>query len=430
MRITILAIGSRGDVQPLVALAIGLNKAGFQVRCCAPSDFEGYVRSHGLEFYALTKNVSNFFGGLAGIALREKMRHAREFTRFCDDYLATFLDRLLVSCFEASLDADAIMVWPWTRIGPSLGERLGVPVFIVSANPVLHLPTRGFANPFLGPQWLRLGPLYNRYTWRWALPLTKMGQPAVDRWRHNTLGLSPISWKDELQLLRGMPHLFGFSPTVLPKPSDWDEWIHVTGYWLTGDSEPFRPPAELDEFLRSGEPPVAIGFSSQVGRGSARVTQIMVDALERAGKRGILITAWGGLNGAKLPTSILAINQAPYDWLLPRVAAMVHHGGAGSTACALASGTPSFAVPFGFEQSLWGQRIAKLGAGVAPIYPDHLSVRRVANAIRKISEVPSYRARAAQAAERIRQEDGVGNAVRLVTRRLEQKRRHGAVFAI
>jgi UDP:flavonoid glycosyltransferase YjiC (YdhE family) len=269
---------------------------------------------------------------------------------------------------------------------------------------------------------LRLGPIYNRLTWRWALPFTKMGQSAVDRWRQHTLGLAPISWSDELRVLRSLPHLFGFSPSVLPKPRDWAEWVHVTGYWFLGGSAPYIPSPELDEFLRSGDRPVAIGFSSQVGRGAAQVTEVMVGALQRAGKRGILVTGWGGLKGVQLPDGIMAIPQAPYDWLLPRVSAMVHHGGAGSTACALLAGVPNFAVPFGFEQGLWGTRIAQLGAGVAPLYPQKLTVARVASAIRRVSEDESFRLRASRLAEQIRQEDGIGNAVRLVTRMVEAKR--------
>jgi sterol 3beta-glucosyltransferase len=422
MHCTILALGSRGDVQPLVALGVGLKAAGFDVRCAAPADFEKMVRECGLEFFPLTGNASRFFGGRAGIALRERTRNRREFLRFFDDYLGTFLDKLLVACWEASEGTDAILCWPWTRVGPSLGERLGIPVFVVSVNPVLHLPTRAFANPFQGPAQLRLGPLYNRLTWQLAVPFTRIGQRQIDRWRQNTLGLAPIPWRDELGALRHLPHLFGFSPAVLPKPRDWGDWIHVTGYWFLDRPATFTPPPPLEEFIASG-PPVAIGFSSQVGRDARHVTQIVVDALDQAEMRGILISGWGGLKGITLPDNVFAINNVPYDWLLPRITAMVHHGGSGSAAAALRSGVPSFAVPFGYEQGLWGRQIAKLGVGLDPITPDKLTVSKLAKAICRIAEDQTIRRRAAELGEIIRAEDGIGNAVRIIEQTLTRRSR-------
>jgi sterol 3beta-glucosyltransferase len=420
MHCTILALGSRGDVQPLVALGVGLKAAGFGVRCAAPADFEDMVRGCGLDFFPLTGSASRFFSGRAGIALRERTRNQHEFLRFFEDYLGTFLDKLLIACWEASEGTDAILCWPWTRVGPSLAERLGIPVFVVSVNPVLHLPTRAFANPFQGPARLRLGPLYNRLTWQWAVPFTRIGQQQIDRWRQKTLGLPAIPWRDELKALRELPHLFGFSPSVLPKPRDWAEWVHVTGYWFLDRPATFSPSPELQAFIESG-PPVAIGFSSQVGRDAKRITQIVVDALEQAKTRGILISGWGGLKGIKLPDNVFAINNVPYDWLLPRISAMVHHGGSGSAAAALRSGVPSFAVPFGYEQGLWGRQIAKLGVGIDPITPDKLSVSRLATAICRITEDTTIRRRADELGETLRAEDGIGNAVRIIEQTLTRR---------
>ncbi len=421
MHCTILAIGSRGDVQPLIALGAGLKAAGFGIRCGAPVDFEEVVRSYGLEFFPLTGNASRFFGGRAGIALRERTRNAQEFTRFFEDYLATFLDKLLLSCWQAGQETDAILCWPWTRVGPSLGERLGVPVFTVSVNPVLHLPTRAFPNPFQGPSLPRPGPLYNRMTWFWAEPFTRIGQGQIDRWRQETLGLAPLPWRDELRALRRMPHLFGFSPEVLPKPRDWGHWIHVTGYWFLDRPASFTPPPELESFLASGPPPVGIGFSSQVGRDAKRITQVIVEALARAGKRGILISGWGGLKGIALPDHILPVRSVPYDWLFPRISAMIHHGGSGSAAAAFRAGLPSFAVPFGYEQGLWAQRIADLGVGVAPILPGKLTGENLAQALARVTEDEGIRRRAASLGERIRAEDGIGNAVRIIEKTLTRK---------
>jgi UDP:flavonoid glycosyltransferase YjiC (YdhE family) len=415
-RCTILGLGSRGDLQPLLALGIGLKAAGFGVRFAAPEDYEPAVRSHGLEFFRLTGKAAKFFAGPAGIAMRDRARDAKEFQRFFTDYLGTFLDKLLVSCWEASQGSQAVFCWSWTRAGPSLAEKLGVPLFVVSATPALHLPTMAFANPFQGPANLPLGPLYNRLSWQWALPFTRIGQAQVDRWRRTILKLGESDWRDELRMLRRLPHLFGYSPTVLPKPWDWADWVHVTGFWFL--DQPYTPPPELTAFLRAGEPPVAIGFSSQVSHEARRISAATVEALRLSGRRGIMISGFGGLRGIDLPETVLRVDSVPYDWLLPHVAAMVHQGGAGSTASVLRAGVPSFAVPFGYEQALWGRRVAKLGAGPAPLEPAKLTATTLAAAIERVAGTARYRRRAAEVASAIHAEDGVATAVGIVERTL------------
>jgi sterol 3beta-glucosyltransferase len=427
-RCTILAIGSRGDVQPLVALGAGLRERGFEVCCATHADFETFVREHGLGFRPLTGSSASFYSGPAGAALRERMRNGRRLARFYDHYLSAFVKKLLLGCWEVSQDADVILCSPWMRVGPSLAERLGIPVIIASVTPVLHLPTAAFPNPFQGPAHLRLGPIFNRLSWRLALPFTRVGQKQVDLWRQETLGLSPIAWREELRALRRLPHIFGYSPAVLPKPRDWSEWVHVTGYWFLNQASSFAPPLDLEAFLAAGPAPVAIGFSSQVGRETAKVTKVVVEALNRAKGRGILISGFGGLKDVELPEHIFRVRTVPYDWLLPRVAAMVHQGGAGSTSAALRAGVPSMAVPFGFEQGLWGRRIASLGAGPAPIPAEKLTAQNLCDAIRRMLVDESFRRHAQRIGEAIRSEDGIGQAAAMITGILAQGRRPSVVL--
>jgi sterol 3beta-glucosyltransferase len=415
---TILALGSRGDIQPLLALSLGLRAAGYTVRFAAPQDFENWVRSLGLDYVRLTGNSSGFFSGAAGMALRDRIKDKAAFQRFFEDYLGTYLNKLFRACWEASQDTDAIFCWPWTRVGPSLAERLRVPLFVVSPNPVLHLPTSSFANPFQGPGALPLGPLYNRLSWLWATPFTRIGQRQVDAWRKQTLGLEPLPWREDLRRLRRLPHLFGYSPAVLPKPWDWGRHIHVTGYWFLDQEVDYRPPADLEAFLAAGEPPVAIGFSSQVGKDSKRITAEVVEGLRRSGQRGLFISGWGGVKGMELPEHVHRVDTVPYDWLLPRISAMVHQGGSGSVAAVLRAGVPSFAVPFGYEQALWGQRIAKLGVGIAPLAPERLNAHSLAGALKRLSGDTGLHPRALELAERIKAEQGLRKAVDIIERAL------------
>lgn len=419
---TILALGSRGDIQPLLALGLGLRQAGFGVRFAAPRDFESWVTRLGLDFVQLTGTSSGFYRGAAAVSLRERVRDSAAFERFFKHYLGTYIEKLFATCWEVTQDTDMILCWSWTRAGPSLAERLKVPLFIVSPSPVLHLPTFGFANPYQGPGALPLGPLYNRLSWRWALPFTRIGQAQVDTWRQTTLGLPLLPWKDELRHLRRLPHLLGYSPIVLPKPWDWGHHIHVTGYWFLDEGGTYQPPPELQSFLDAGEPPVAVGFSSQVGKDFQRIMLAVVEGLRRCGQRGLLIAGWGSLKGIELPDNIHCVESVPYDWLLPRIAAMVHQGGAGSVASVLRAGVPSVAVPFGYEQALWGQRLARLGVGLPPLPAQQLNAQAFAKTLDQLASRQSQLAPRARAlAERIGHEQGVVEAINIVQRTLDRR---------
>jgi sterol 3beta-glucosyltransferase len=409
VRCTILAIGSRGDVQPLIALGSGLKAAGVDVRLATHVDFATAVAAQGLEFFPLEGHASAFFSGAAGSAFRDRVRRPEDFRRLFDNYLSLFLTKFLKGAWQASADADVVL--SWSRCAPALAERLRVPVFVVALNPVLHLPTFTFPNPFQGPTRLRLGPLFNRWSWRLAVPATRIGEQQVSRWRQETLGLPPLDWRADLRQLRRLPHLLGYSTSVLPRPFDWPSGIHVTGYWFLDAPDDYVPNAALQTFLDAGKPPVAIGFSSQVGRNTAAITRTVVDAVTAADVRALLVTGFGGLKGVEFPARIFPVQTVPYEWMLPRVSAIVHHGGAGSTASALRFGVPNGAVTFGFDQQLWGERVHALRAGPAPLPATQLTVEALSRTLRQLTSNPKMRAMAQAASRRIRSEDGVSAAV-------------------
>jgi sterol 3beta-glucosyltransferase len=210
---------------------------------------------------------------------------------------------------------------------------------------------------------------------------------------------------------------------VVPPPPDWPAWLHVTGYWFL-DAEPgWQPPAALVDFLQSGPPPVYIGFGSMAGRDPEQRAEIALKALERSGRRGILLEGWGGLQPGDLPDSVLAVDAVPHDWLFPQMAAVVHHGGAGTTAAGLRAGTPTVVVPFFGDQPFWGRRVAELGAGPAAIPQKQLTVERLAAAIRAATSDESMRTHAHQLSQRIRNEDGIAHAVELFHAQVEPVRR-------
>jgi UDP:flavonoid glycosyltransferase YjiC (YdhE family) len=304
-----------------------------------------------------------------------------------------------------------------TVAGHEVARQLSVPdlsalVFATFA------PTAAFPNP--GFPELPLGPVYNRLThWLFSQTFWQGNRLAYAWVRRRHPELDRLSgWAFDSSNEQPTPILYGFSPQVLPKPSDWDERVHVTGYWFLETASSWRPPRELVDFLGKGRPPVYIGFGSVITHEKAakRLTEIELEALARTGQRGLLVTGWGGLVKSDLPNDVLAIDFAPFDWLFPRMAALVHHGGMGTTAAGLRAGVPAVAVPFTADQPFWGRRIHQLGVGPRPIPRKRLTVEGLAEAIRAMADDQEMRQRAARLGEQVGAEDGVERAVEVIER--------------
>jgi UDP:flavonoid glycosyltransferase YjiC (YdhE family) len=201
---------------------------------------------------------------------------------------------------------------------------------------------------------------------------------------------------------------------VIPKPADWDEHAHLTGYWFLNHSPKWQPHAKLIDFLEAGPPPVYIGFGSMMPANMQQTTELVLEALRQSGQRGILAQGWGGLEQPDLPDDVLMLRVAPHDWLFPRMAAVVHHGGAGTTSAGLRAGVPSIVVPFGADQPFWGNRIYELGAGPQPIPYRRLTIQRLNDAICSVVADQAMRQRAAMLGKRIQTEDGVAQAIGII----------------
>jgi sterol 3beta-glucosyltransferase len=214
--------------------------------------------------------------------------------------------------------------------------------------------------------------------------------------------------------------LHSFSPILFSRPPDWGEDIHITGYWFLDHPPDWQPPAGLVDFLKSGPPPVYVGFGSLPHRNPQQTAQIVLEALQQSEQRGVIATGWGGLNGSDLshpPGDVFMLESIPHDWLFPRMAAVVHHGGSGTTGAGLRAGVPSVIVPHTGDQPLWAQRVAELGVGPRPIPRRQLTAKRLAAAIARAVTDKDMRARAAALGERIRAEDGIAHAMEVIERK-------------
>lgn len=407
-----LAIGARGDVQPMIALGAGLRAAGLDVVFATHADFAEPARAAGLDTLVILGDSAQFFGGAAGVALRDYAADPRKLRRFVDAYLPVAYEKLLRAATDACRGAGVVVCWPFGRGATSLAEALRVPVFIACPYPPAHAPTLDFRNPYVPAT--TTDALAVRRSWRLSLPLFQMNDPVITRWRRHTLGLPAIGWREDLRRLRGLPHLLGFSTAVLPRPRDWAPWMHVTGFWFGETPVDYEPPPELRAFLDDGPPPIAIGFSSHVARDGDRLARAVIDGVGQAGLRAVVLGGYGALARVEPAAHLCPVRSVPHAWLFPRVAAVVHHGGSGSTAEALRAGVPNMAVPFGYDQPMWGARLAVLGVGPDPIAASELTAGALAAALRRLTTDAGMRARAVAVGECLRSEDGVARAVAAV----------------
>ncbi|MEU2396254.1 glycosyltransferase [Streptomyces sp. NPDC007369] len=399
MRVLITAAGSYGDVAPYTGLGCRLREAGFQVALAAPEQFAGLVQRAGLEFRGIAADPSGGHAGGGGM-----MRRAAVFVRELGRGMAGL---------AASGSADVLLLSTTTApLGWHVAEALGIPALGVYLQPVA--PTAGF--PPVVAAGRSLGPWGNRAAGRLALRVVDRMHAEAARELRGALGLAPAAQRAVRKRLdrAGWTVLHGFGSALLPRPDDWRAGLEVVGNWWPHCPADARLPPELADFLDAGPPPVFIGFGSMAAGEGERLGAIAVRALREAGLRGVLQAGAAGLHAAG--DDVLAVGELPHRLLFPRTAAVVHHGGAGTTAAALRAGVPAVPVPVTADQPFWAGRVAALGAATGPLPFEELSAPALARALRQAVEEPEHRARAAAVARRMAAEDGAGHVVREVER--------------
>ncbi|MGE0766821.1 MAG: glycosyltransferase [Hyphomicrobiaceae bacterium] len=406
MRIAIQTLGTRGDVQPYIALAIALMRRGHTVQLAAPVQFEGFATTCGVPFAALPgeflalldtpEGKAAVAGGKGFSAGFKLLKHVRPLMR-----------SLLDEEWHAvrSFAPDMVIYHPKSIASPHMAEKLGKPGILASPLPGFT-PTTAFASPLL--PFRSLGP-FNRASHMLAIKGAGLlfGKLIKD-WRASTLGLSRRRESGRAPAAT----IYAYSRHVVPIPSDWGDDVLVSGYWFL-DSALWAPPAPLQAFLDAGDPPVYVGFGSMPGVDAGHMTAVIIEALGRCGRRGLFATGRGGLRAEHVPPHIHLIEQAPHDILLPRVSATIHHGGAGTTGASARAGKPMAICPFFGDQPFWARRMHELGVAPPPLDRRRLSVEDLTSAIADM-HAPMMRGRASAMGASIRGEDGCAEAVRFI----------------
>ena len=323
------------------------------------------------------------------------------------------LQQTLMDSWEAAkaVGPDIMILGSKGGLAEPIAEKLGIPVIMAMPFPQI-VPTA--ETPSIGFPHLNIGGWYNFLTYKVVNLIASLYGGVLNEFRQNILSLDKKPRSVGLmQRADGqpIPQLHCFSKHVMPRPNDWPDYAYVNGYWFLNRLDGWKPPAELEAFLYDGEAPVYVGFGSMAGKNPKRLTDVVIEALQQANVRGIIATGWGGIDADKLPDSIFKIDDGPHDWLFPRVAAVVHHGGAGTTGAGLRAGRPTIICPFIGDQSFWGQRVHSLGVGCKPIPKKKLTVMKLADAIQEVIQNKTIRQNADALGEKIRDEDGIANAI-------------------
>lgn len=400
MKICIMTIGTRGDVQPYIALGLGLKAAGHEVAIATLIEFEALVTAYGLQFDTIRGDFLKTTQSGGDQKLSIKL--IREWVEMAHETLADE--------WASAQSADVLIYSPAALGGYHIAEKLGIPTFTAFPAPMFS-PTREFPSPYF--PFTNLGP-FNKLSHQF---LIKAGpflyRKPIFEWRRAVLGLPPT--KDET-ILHGkpVPKLYAFSEAIISRPADWDETSVVTGYWFLDAPADWQPDPDLVKFLQEGSTPVYIGFGSMFMGGGKQKTEIVLEALRLAGQRGVIATGWGGLTGENQSKDIFVLDAVPHDWLFPKVAAIVHHGGAGTTGAALRAGKPQIICPFLGDQFFWGRRVADLGISPLPIPQMQLTAEKLADAIKYAITNTDLQQRASSIGEVIQAENGVERAVKYI----------------
>jgi sterol 3beta-glucosyltransferase len=393
-RVTILAIGSRGDVDPLAALGIGLVRAGCEVRLVTTADAEvpEQLSTAGVEALRLPGELRPVVAGLAAEAadpraMAQRMRVALV------ELAPAWADEGLAACAGADMIVAGSAA---AYLGTSFGEKLGVPA--VEA----HVAFGALRTEL---QAARSAPVNLYWHHLIAQMLWQAARPAVNGELRPRLGLPPYpTLGPQYRRRRAAPVLFGVSPAVVPLRRPLPAHAAETGFWfLPEPADP--PPAALVEFLSAGAAPVYVGFGSMADARPDELTDLVAEAVRQTGHRAVLATGGGALADGVVRDGVLIVHDVPHGWLLPRVALAVHHAGAGTTAAALRAGIPSVPVPFLGDQRYWSQRLVELGVAGAALDRRRLTAAALADAIRRADRAP-VRERAVRLGELVRAEDG------------------------
>lgn len=370
LRLVLAAVGSRGDVQPLLALGQQLRQNGHAVLIAAPPNFAGWVQSLGFELAPLGLDMQQYLADNPMVLTGNVRRATPLLKRYFADALPHQMQELLGIC----ANADAL-VWAGLALAaPSVAERLGITSLGVLYSTCM-IPSGLHPPPTV--RWHGLPHAVNHALW-WLhdlLSVSMMGQPLNQA--RKQAGLKEVDLRDHL--LHGCEYAIAVDETLFPGDPAWPRNLKRANFLFLDDPEPLD--AELDAWLKEGEPPVYIGFGSMGGTGTQRIESLLLSGLQANGRRCLIAAGWAGLGKQELPSGWRSVSAAPHAQLFPRMAAVIHHGGSGTTAQALRAGVPQVLLPLILDQYHHAHRLHLAGLIPKAVSMEDINARQLSQSV-------------------------------------------------
>jgi len=416
-KVLLISFGSRGDVQPYIALGKALSARGAAVTLSTSKSFNDAIVMHGLTAAPNSIDVQEMMQSPEMEKALRTFRGKLQAMRIGKELVSRQLDETWQ--IVQDLRPDIIVYHPKAATATYFARSMGVVAVPSFLQPGI-IPTKHL-QPVLLP-FPDLGHIGNRISNKIFGQLLQFGgRSLIGPWMktHPELVsggiISPLDGYCPGDMKT--PRLHAFSGNLVPKPEDWPERDLITGAWFL-DDDAKQPDAALENFIASGPPPIYIGFGSMRGKNPEVTTRIVIDAVRQSGNRAVLASGWGGLIETAVADEIHFIKSAPHDWLFRRCAAIVHHGGAGTVHQGLRCGRPMLICPVFADQPFWGKRVETLGVGPKPIKMKQLTTSRLATALAELRQ-PEYRAAAESLGKVIRHEDGAARAAEVVLAQIQ-----------
>ncbi len=411
MKITMLTIGSTGDVVPYILLGKELQSRGHAITISGFSRFRELVENAGLHFYALSGSADRLMS-----CIMQPGSSGWLYLPHVEKGLKAVAPQLLHDMSESCSDADAMVCGFFGSVYYSIAEKYNIPCVQTHYFPMD--PTRKLPIPVVKNQ--KMAPWMNSASYRLGyLFMSIVEKRYLSSWRReNHLQERKLVTVPDCRVGdHRIPVIYAISPLVLPRPTEWDSRIYMSGYWFDSETSDWVPPESLQDFLENGETPVYIGFGSMNSGNMNRLMALTLRAVHAAGLRAVINLGWSGTK-LKSTRNVYFADYIPHNWLFPRVRAVIHHGGAGTTAAGLRFGKPALVIPFSGDQYFWGHRVYSLGCGPKPVPRDSLSVQRLTKSLLDLTGKPRYSENARALGEKLRAEDGTRVAADLIEKEI------------
>ena len=403
LNITMLTMGSTGDVRPYVLLGKELKNRGYHITVAAFSSFRGMVTDEGLDFYPLSGNAEELITSVLGPETNGINYLPQIYKR-----LHSVIPELLRGLEESCRTADAMICNYFGTVYYSVAEKYHLPCIqthFFPMDPTSSIPMSSFRNQ-------HLGSVFNKFTYKIGyLSVGFLEKILLSEWREDSMISKRKATSHPVYKIgeHDIPVLYAISPSVFPKPREWPDSIHMSGFWFDHSPCKWQPPEDLLEFLHSGEMPVYIGFGSMHSGNMNKMLTMILRALRAAGLRAVIC---GALNESSRHSGrkVYFADHIPHDWLFPRVSAVIHHGGAGTVSSGLRWGRPTWILPFAGDQPFWGAQIHRIGCGPKPVSRNSVTVRKLTKGLIDLTTKPGYKKNAADIAACLAKEDGTRTA--------------------